>query len=111
MGRRRHHDAMPFDAWDEAQVNDAQTLANDRRRRYMEDIRFLLGCDEGRRFFKHLFRRTNILSIYPGQNSGIYFHEGVRNAGKMFWVDVCEAEPHEAAKLQVEMTLEEMQDG
>lgn len=44
-----------------------------------EDVRWIMTDIRGRRFmYDTIFQRSDLLGIYPGQDSGIYRHEGFR---------------------------------
>lgn len=80
-------------AADKEQVKKAGSKAERIREQELNDIRFLLSREQGRRF---LWRYLEICGVYRSSftgNSQTFFNEGERNVGLKLLDDIMEAAP------------------
>lgn len=76
-------------------------------RQRKRDLAEIMSLPAGRRFmYDLLFSRCNIMAVYPGQDSGIYRHEGRRSLAVELGAEL-QADLAEAWVLMVEEHLKE----
>lgn len=65
-----------------------------KERTRVRDLATIFGLPEGRRFVYDLvFNKAGIMDVYPGQDSGIYRHEGRRALGQQIAAELQEKFP------------------
>ena len=86
---------MEFNAGDEVQVKGRKQKAKREEDRWVNDLRSVMGTEQGRRVFWTLFDRAGItrMSFNPGNPHWTDFNEGARNLGNQFFAEVMAACP------------------
>lgn len=91
----------PTDIHDQERDAEAeQALARERRRREVEDLKWLMAHPQGRRIVTRLLDATGVSrSSYSHSGSLMAFNEGRRDIGLLITAEVLEAAPEGYFKL------------
>lgn len=94
----------PFvkNAADRSQVKEAEKKVRRLRERELNDVRFILSSQEGRRFLWRYLEKCKVFETSFTGNSTTFFNEGMRNVGLMLIADINEAEPEAYLKMMNE---------
>lgn len=92
------HDPLDIRAEERAKklAEDKQAL---QRRREIDDFKWLMGHEQGRRFMWRLLDKAGVYRSSFTGNSETFFREGMRNIGLMLIADIHEATPSEYARM------------
>jgi hypothetical protein len=93
-------------AADENQVRERSTKQRSKRLSELEDINWILGSKQGRRFFWRYLGMCGVFeSSFTGNNT-TFFKEGERNIGLRLLSDLNESAPNAYALMQKEANEE-----
>ena len=87
-------------AADEQQVSNAKQKEKLQRERELNDLRFILSTDQGRRT---MWRYLELCGVYKSSFTGsseTFFLEGQRNIGLKIIADIMESDPEAYIKMQ-----------
>lgn len=93
-------------AADETEVKERGKKSKDKRTRELDDVFFILGSPQGRRFFWRYLGRCGIFRTSMTGNNTTFFNEGERMIGLNLLADLNEANPEAYAVMQKEAALE-----
>lgn len=91
---------MQKNASDEQQIANSKQKEKLSREKELNDLRFLLSTDQGRRF---VWRYLEICGVYKSSFTGsseTFFLEGQRNIGLKLIADIMDADPEAYIKMQ-----------
>lgn len=91
---------MQKNAADEQQISNAKQKEKLGRERELNDLKFLLSSEQGRRF---VWRYLELCGVFKSSFTGsseTFFLEGQRNIGLKLLADVMEADPESYIKMQ-----------
>ena len=97
-------------AADKKQVRHAKRKQESKEERQLNDVRYILNDERGRRF---LWRYLNLCGVFRSSFTGnfeTYFNEGERNVGLKMLADVNEAAPEVYAVMVKEARDREKKD-
>lgn len=101
--------ALVKNASDKGQVEKAKRRERTDREKELDDLRFVLGCPQGRRVFWRMIGRTGAFNppVYPAEenNSLRTFKDGERNIGLFLYEEILEAKPQRWIQMQQELGL------
>lgn len=86
-------ESLVKNAADKEQVKKAGSKAQRAREKQLNDIRFLLSREQGRRFLWRCLERCGVYRSSFTGNSQTFFNEGERNIGLFILDDIMEAAP------------------
>ena len=90
----------PTDLNAHARESEANGLeANVERKKEADDIRWLMGHKQGRRFVMRLLEKAGIYRTSFTGNSETFFREGMRNMGLFVLSEVMEVTPEQFAQM------------
>ena len=96
----------PTDLNAHAREDEAKGLeANVERKKELEDIRWLMGHKQGRRFVMRLLEKAGIYRTSFTGNSETFFREGMRNLGLFVLSEVMEVTPDQFALMLKEQQV------
>lgn len=88
----------PTDTSAQARAAESAALTqNVERRREEEDVKWLMGHKQGRRFVKRLLDKAGVYRTSFTGNSETFFREGMRNLGLFVLSEVMEVTPEQFA--------------
>jgi len=83
-----------FDAEDETQADALKQKAENARRTFVEDVKWLVSSPRGRRLVWWLLSKSGVnRTSFNNSGSVMAFNEGQRNIGLMLQAEVLEANP------------------
>lgn len=88
-------------ASNEDQINSAKTKVKLGRDRELDDLRFILSTDQGRRFVWRVLSRCGVFKISFTGSSQTFFNEGERSIGLYLLNEVMDADPDSYVKMYV----------
>lgn len=88
-------------ASNEDQINSAKTKVKLGRDRELDDLRFILSTDQGRRFVWKMLSRCGVFKISFTGSSQTFFNEGERSIGLYLLNEVMDADPDSYVKMYV----------
>jgi len=83
----------------EREADGASQQQNTARKTELEDIRWLMGHKQGRRFASRLLDKAGVYRTSFTGNSETFFREGMRNIGLFVLSEVMEVAPENFAKM------------
>lgn len=90
---------------DKDQIDKASKKLKTVRDQQVEDIRFLLGTPQGRRFFWRYLDECGVFKTSFTGNSQTFFLEGSRNIGLKLLSDINESAPESYLLMQKEAKI------
>jgi hypothetical protein len=88
-----------FNASDEEAVKDKEKDLKNDRLQQLEDIKYILNTDAGKRFFQRFFEDGHVFRTSMTGNSYTYFQEGERNLALRYFGDIVEVCPEKVTEL------------
>lgn len=93
---------MADNAADEAQVKERGRQQKSKRQSELDDVYFILGTFQGRRFFWRYLSRCGIFETSFTGNNTTFFKEGERNIGLQMLADLNQSNPNAYAVMMKE---------
>lgn len=94
-GQSAAEEFKPYNSADEKQVKERKQAVKNDQDTEADDIRWLMGTEQGRRVMRKLLERTGVFRLSYTGNSQTFFNEGQRNIGLPYFGMVTEHCPDE----------------
>lgn len=105
---------LVLNAASEKQTEKADKILAKRQQRELDDIRFMLTSEAGRRFLWRMLTHCRVFESIYEQNARIHYNSGVQDVGHFILGEITKARPEALIEMMREQNrnqMEEQDDG